>query len=211
MARAFFADPDWIRKTAAIRDALRRARPHVRDTVALLRTSSGADLAAMAGTQIASQPTDDQKAQISERIYGGTDKRRYSVDYTQFVLNNRMAEAIIHEFSHNKLNALFELDEVLETDLPDEDWDTLGGLVFNTLGHVPVEGDHIVTHGWRFTVREMEGRRIKQQVRDAFYGDAADWKGAAVFGLGLVAEWAGRTGAGPAGVPFRSISRIRIG
>ena len=49
-----------------------------------------------------------------------------------------------------------------ETDLPDDDWDTLGGLVFNTLGHVPVEGDHIVTHGWRFTVREMEGRRIKQ-------------------------------------------------
>jgi CBS domain containing-hemolysin-like protein len=34
--------------------------------------------------------------------------------------------------------------------------------VFNTLGHVPVEGDHIVTHGWRFTVREMEGRRIKR-------------------------------------------------
>lgn len=58
--------------------------------------------------------------------------------------------------------AIDELDEVLETDLPDDDWDTLGGLVFNTLGHVPVEGDHIVTHGWRFTVREMEGRRIKQ-------------------------------------------------
>ncbi len=58
--------------------------------------------------------------------------------------------------------AIDELDEVLETHLPDEDWDTLGGLVFNTLGHVPVEGDHIVTDGWRFTVREMEGRRIKQ-------------------------------------------------
>jgi hypothetical protein len=27
---------------------------------------------------------------------------------------------------------------------------------------LPVEGDHIVTHGWRFTVREMEGRRIKR-------------------------------------------------
>lgn len=42
-------DAAWIRKTAAIRDALRRARPHVRDTVALLGTSSGADIAAMAG------------------------------------------------------------------------------------------------------------------------------------------------------------------
>lgn len=42
-------DAGWIRKTAAIRDAMRRARPVVRDTVALLRTVSGADLAAMAG------------------------------------------------------------------------------------------------------------------------------------------------------------------
>ncbi|QBJ94913.1 nicotinate-nucleotide--dimethylbenzimidazole phosphoribosyltransferase [Rhodococcus sp. ABRD24] len=42
-------DAGWIRKTAAIRDALRRARPHVRDAVGLLRTVSGADLAAMAG------------------------------------------------------------------------------------------------------------------------------------------------------------------
>lgn len=52
-------DAGWIRKTAAIRDALRRARPHVRDTVALLRTSSSADLAAMAGflAQAASRQT----------------------------------------------------------------------------------------------------------------------------------------------------------
>jgi len=58
--------------------------------------------------------------------------------------------------------AIDELDEVLDTELPDDDWDTLGGLVFNTLGHVPAEGEHLVTHGWRFTVREMEGRRIKR-------------------------------------------------
>ena len=58
--------------------------------------------------------------------------------------------------------AIDELDDVLDTELPDDDWDTLGGLVFNTLGHVPVAGEHLVTHGWRFTVREMEGRRIKR-------------------------------------------------
>ncbi|MEZ5251160.1 MAG: transporter associated domain-containing protein [Ilumatobacteraceae bacterium] len=34
--------------------------------------------------------------------------------------------------------------------------------MFNTLGHVPTEGEHLVSHGWRFTVREMEGRRIKR-------------------------------------------------
>jgi len=42
-------DAGWMRKTAAIRDALRRGRPYVRDAVGLLRTVSGADLAAMAG------------------------------------------------------------------------------------------------------------------------------------------------------------------
>ncbi|MGI9064324.1 MAG: nicotinate-nucleotide--dimethylbenzimidazole phosphoribosyltransferase [Pseudonocardiaceae bacterium] len=41
-------DAGWIRKTAVIRDALRRARKVVRDPVALLRTAAGADVAAMA-------------------------------------------------------------------------------------------------------------------------------------------------------------------
>lgn len=42
-------DAGWARKTAAIRDAMRRVRPHVADPVALLRIGGGADLAAMAG------------------------------------------------------------------------------------------------------------------------------------------------------------------
>ncbi|MGH3913481.1 MAG: nicotinate-nucleotide--dimethylbenzimidazole phosphoribosyltransferase, partial [Pseudonocardiaceae bacterium] len=42
-------DAGWMRKTTAIRDALRRARPVVGDPVALLRTAGGADLAAMTG------------------------------------------------------------------------------------------------------------------------------------------------------------------
>lgn len=41
-------DAAWIRKTAAIRDALRRARPVTTDPVELLRVAGGADLAAMA-------------------------------------------------------------------------------------------------------------------------------------------------------------------
>jgi nicotinate-nucleotide--dimethylbenzimidazole phosphoribosyltransferase len=41
-------DRTWMRKTAAIRDALRRARPVSADPVALLRTVAGADITAMA-------------------------------------------------------------------------------------------------------------------------------------------------------------------
>lgn len=42
-------DATWMRKTVAIRDALRRARPVTADPVALLRCVGGADYAAMAG------------------------------------------------------------------------------------------------------------------------------------------------------------------
>jgi nicotinate-nucleotide--dimethylbenzimidazole phosphoribosyltransferase len=42
-------DAGWARKTAAIRDALYRARGQAADPVALLRICGGADLAAMAG------------------------------------------------------------------------------------------------------------------------------------------------------------------
>ncbi len=42
-------DAGWMRKAAAVRDALRRARRVGRDPLALLRTAGGADLAALAG------------------------------------------------------------------------------------------------------------------------------------------------------------------
>jgi nicotinate-nucleotide--dimethylbenzimidazole phosphoribosyltransferase len=42
-------DETWMRKAAAIRDALRRARPHARDPLALLRVAGGADLAVLTG------------------------------------------------------------------------------------------------------------------------------------------------------------------
>ncbi|MGX1774682.1 nicotinate-nucleotide--dimethylbenzimidazole phosphoribosyltransferase [Nocardia brasiliensis] len=41
-------DAGWSRKVAAIRDAMRRARPVVKDPVELLRVAAGADFAAMA-------------------------------------------------------------------------------------------------------------------------------------------------------------------
>ncbi|MQY25627.1 nicotinate-nucleotide--dimethylbenzimidazole phosphoribosyltransferase [Nocardia aurantia] len=42
-------DHGWMRKAAAVRDAMWRARPHKTDPVALLRVAGGADFAAMAG------------------------------------------------------------------------------------------------------------------------------------------------------------------
>lgn len=55
-----------------------------------------------------------------------------------------------------------DLNDLLGTHLPDDDWDTVGGFVFNTLEHVPEEGESIVHDGWRFTAAEVEGLRIRQ-------------------------------------------------
>ncbi len=53
-----------------------------------------------------------------------------------------------------------ELGEVLGAPLPTGNWDTVGGLIFNTLGHVPAEGETLVLDGWELAVERVTGRRI---------------------------------------------------
>jgi CBS domain containing-hemolysin-like protein len=55
-----------------------------------------------------------------------------------------------------------ELNDELDIDIPDDDWDTVAGFVFNTLGRVPDVGDEIEHDGWRFITTEVEGRRIRR-------------------------------------------------
>ena len=58
--------------------------------------------------------------------------------------------------------AIDDLNDLLGINLPDDDWDTVGGFVFGTLEHVPAVGESVVHDGWRFTAAEMDGRRIRQ-------------------------------------------------
>jgi CBS domain containing-hemolysin-like protein len=53
-----------------------------------------------------------------------------------------------------------DVNEELDVHLPDDEWDTVGGLVFNTLGHVPDEGECIVVDGLEFCAERVQGRRI---------------------------------------------------
>jgi CBS domain containing-hemolysin-like protein len=53
-----------------------------------------------------------------------------------------------------------EVNEILDVDLPATEWDTVGGLMFNLLGHVPVEGETISFQGLRFRAERVQGRRI---------------------------------------------------
>jgi putative hemolysin len=53
-----------------------------------------------------------------------------------------------------------EVNELLDAELPQEEWDTVGGLVFDALGHVPVEGECARVSGLEFCAERMQGRRI---------------------------------------------------
>jgi magnesium and cobalt transporter len=56
---------------------------------------------------------------------------------------------------------LYTLAKLLDVELPEDDADTLGGLIYSELGHVPVVGEAVEVAGWRFTVLSLEGRRIE--------------------------------------------------
>ncbi len=53
-----------------------------------------------------------------------------------------------------------DLNELLGVELPEEGWDTVGGLVFATLGRVPVEGESIELDGLGITIESVQGRRV---------------------------------------------------
>jgi CBS domain containing-hemolysin-like protein len=53
-----------------------------------------------------------------------------------------------------------DVNEELDVELPDDEWDTVGGLVFNLLGHVPDEGETVCSEGLEFRAERMQGHRI---------------------------------------------------
>ncbi|MGH2783731.1 MAG: hemolysin family protein [Actinomycetota bacterium] len=53
-----------------------------------------------------------------------------------------------------------ELEEIVGVDLPDEEWDTVGGLLAGVLGRLPKRGDEVTVGGVTFKVEKVKGRRI---------------------------------------------------
>lgn len=53
-----------------------------------------------------------------------------------------------------------EVREQCSLDIPDGDYETLGGFLLSLFGRIPEVGDHTAFDGWEFKVTEMEGKRI---------------------------------------------------
>jgi CBS domain containing-hemolysin-like protein len=53
-----------------------------------------------------------------------------------------------------------DVSEELGTELPDTEWDTVGGLILNLLGHVPDEGEVVQFEQLELRAERVQGHRI---------------------------------------------------
>jgi len=86
-------------------------------------------------------------------------------------------EALVEELAGGGLRVsarlpVDEVNELLGAHLPTGAWDTVGGLVFDLLGHVPVAGESVMSDGLRLEVERVNGRRI-ERVRIVPMADAS--------------------------------------
>ena len=76
---------------------------------------------------------------------------------------------------HVKANTTVEdFNEYFGTELSDEEFDTIGGLVVHQLGHLPERGERIVFAGMGFEVLNADSRRIRLLKVDKAQIDEAD-------------------------------------
>jgi len=57
---------------------------------------------------------------------------------------------------------LEEIEDLFGVRLTDGEWETVGGLIFGLLGHVPRVGESVETHGLRFVVEGADHRRARR-------------------------------------------------
>lgn len=73
-------------------------------------------------------------------------------------------EIHIETISENTLlvdarTSIYDINELLETDLPDDEFETISGLVFHSLGKVPSEGQELDIDDLHIIVEKVAGRR----------------------------------------------------
>lgn len=75
-------------------------------------------------------------------------------------------DAIVHledgQYLIDGSTSVSDVNDKIASNIPDEEWDSIGGFVFGTLEHVPTLGEFIDFDGWRLTVVALQGRRIRK-------------------------------------------------
>jgi CBS domain containing-hemolysin-like protein len=65
-----------------------------------------------------------------------------------------------------------EMNERFGLTVPPDDYTTIGGFIFGSLGRLPVVGDRVTAGGATFSVMAMDGRRIETVAVDLQPADA---------------------------------------
>ncbi|MFC0180629.1 CNNM family magnesium/cobalt transport protein CorC [Thorsellia kenyensis] len=67
-----------------------------------------------------------------------------------------------HTYSVKALLDIEEFNDIFGTTFNDDDVDTLGGLIMQTMGHLPERGDKVEIDGYLFKVTAADNRRVIQ-------------------------------------------------
>ncbi|MFM8330160.1 MAG: HlyC/CorC family transporter [Candidatus Methylumidiphilus sp.] len=65
-----------------------------------------------------------------------------------------------HEYTLKALTPIDEFNDYFKADLDEEEFDTIGGLIVHTLGHLPRKGEKVDFGPYRFVVVHADNRRV---------------------------------------------------
>ncbi len=117
--------------------------------------------------------------------YGGTAGLISLEDIIEEIVGDIRDEFDREEKQINKLNensfmvlgkvSIDELNELLEQDFSSEndDYDTIGGFIFNQAGIIPQQGFHFTYNNYKFTVKEVVNKRINKVLIEKIPGTDA--------------------------------------
>ena len=72
-----------------------------------------------------------------------------------------------------------DVRDQLGVDVPEGEYVTLGGFLFDAFGHIPEEGEKLTHDGWELRVAEMDKRRVAKVVVQAAGDTVAEERSAA--------------------------------
>jgi putative hemolysin len=142
--RAVMREPTFVPATKPVEDALRQMRQHrIKMAIVLDEYGGTAGLVTLEDLieEIVGEIQDEHEQEVPDFV---------DMPDGQVQINGSVA--------------VTDVNERLELSLPEEDYDSIGGFVFGSLGRMPVAGDDVAVDGGVLQVSVMEGRRVQRVV-----------------------------------------------